>query len=54
MAKLKRIGDAYSLGISLPEDKIDELGLEAGDKVVIVPNNDPEVIEIYFPAKQTE
>ena len=54
MAEIEKIGDSGSPGITLPEDKIDELGLEAGDKVVIVPTNDPGVLTVYFPEKQTE
>lgn len=54
MAKLVKMGATGSLGITLPKEKLDEPGLEAGDRVGIVSTDDPDVLEIQLPAKQEE
>jgi antitoxin component of MazEF toxin-antitoxin module len=54
MAKLVKMGGSGSLGITLPKDKLDEHGLEAGDEVGIVTTDDPDILQIHLPPKQEE
>lgn len=51
MAKLVKMGGTGSLGITLPKEKLDERGLEAGDEVGIVSTDDPDVLKIHLPQK---
>ncbi len=46
---LIRIGGSGSLGITLPKDELDKRGIEAGDRVVILPGDEPDSVKLYFP-----
>lgn len=49
MSKLIQMGGSGSLGITLPKEKLEKRGLEAGDEVGILTTSDPDVLEIHLP-----
>ena len=49
---LIRTGGSGSLGITLPKEEVEKHGLEAGDEVVLLPGDDPNVFTLYFPPEE--